>query len=112
MNELASSWAGVGVVSVTRVGADEELAIGAGAIVVSAAADVDAAAVVSAATDVDVVAVVSVVAVYWIDASALVRSSSGMVCEYQKPPGLKSGSRSGGCDQVMKLMIASLSTVP
>ncbi|CAI7902099.1 unnamed protein product [Closterium sp. NIES-54] len=52
-------WAGDGLVSVTRVGADEELAIGAGAVVVSADADVDVAAVVC-----------------WIAANALVRSAS------------------------------------
>ncbi|CAI7793685.1 unnamed protein product, partial [Closterium sp. NIES-53] len=87
---------------VTGVGADEELAIGAGAVVVvSASVDVAAAAVVSAAADVDVVAVVSTAVVCWIAANALVCSASDMVCEYQKPLELKSGSRSGGCDQVV-----------
>ncbi|CAI7803448.1 unnamed protein product, partial [Closterium sp. NIES-54] len=52
------------VVSVIGVGADEELAIGAGAIVVSSASvSVAAAAVVSAAADVDAAAVVSAVVV-------------------------------------------------
>ncbi|CAI7932346.1 unnamed protein product [Closterium sp. NIES-54] len=88
-------WVGVGSVSVTRVGDDEELAIGAGAVVASADADVDVAAVVC-----------------WIVANALVRSAKVMVCDYQKPPELKSESRPGGCDQVVKLTITSLSAVP
>ncbi|CAI7741699.1 unnamed protein product [Closterium sp. NIES-54] len=63
---LALLWtsrgAGVRVVSVTGVGVDEELAIGAGAVVVaSASADVAAAAVVSAAADVVAPAVVYLV---------------------------------------------------
>ncbi|CAI7914608.1 unnamed protein product [Closterium sp. NIES-53] len=50
----------VGVVSAMGVGADEELAIGAGAIVVAFASDgVAVAAVVSAAADADATAVVS-----------------------------------------------------
>ncbi|CAI7865488.1 unnamed protein product, partial [Closterium sp. NIES-53] len=122
-----SCWAAVGVVSVTGVGADEELAIGAGAVVVSASVDVAAAAVVSAAADVDAVAVVSAAAdfdaaavvsaaadvdaaavdstgaVCWITANTLVRSASGMVSENQKPPGLKSGSRSEATLQTLHM---------
>ncbi|CAI7728877.1 unnamed protein product [Closterium sp. NIES-54] len=95
-----------------RVNVDEELAIGASAIVVSAAANVDDVVIVSAAADVDPAAAVFVAVVCWIAANALVCSASVMMCEYPKPPGLKSGSRSGGYDQVVKLTIALLSAVP
>ncbi|CAI7786422.1 unnamed protein product [Closterium sp. NIES-54] len=99
---------GMGVSCRAVVGVDEELTIGAGAVVV-ASASTD---VVTAADDFAAADIVATAVVYWITANALVRSASGIVCEYQKPPGLKSESRSGGCDQVVKLTIASLSAVP
>ncbi|CAI7734903.1 unnamed protein product [Closterium sp. NIES-54] len=86
--------------------ADEGPAIGADAVVsvvTSASTDVAAPAVVSVSAGVAATSVVCC-----ITANALVRSASGIVCEYQKPSGLKSGSRSGGCVQVVKLTIASL----
>ncbi|CAI7729148.1 unnamed protein product [Closterium sp. NIES-53] len=95
---------GVGGVSSMRTGAIEEPVIGA----VSVAAAVD---VVSAAVDV-VAAAVDGVSSCRIVANARVLSASGMVCEYQTPSGLKSGSRSGGCVQEVKLTMASLSVVP
>ncbi|CAI7829442.1 unnamed protein product [Closterium sp. NIES-54] len=67
----------LGAVLVMGDCADEELANGAGAVVVaSASVGVDAVAVVSAAADVDAAAVI-----YRITANALVRSASCMVCE-------------------------------
>ncbi|CAI7819962.1 unnamed protein product [Closterium sp. NIES-54] len=108
----------VGGVSSRTAGAVEEPAIGfvvvvAATDVVSAAVDVVSAAadVVSAAADV-VSAAADVVSACQIVANALVLSASGMVCEYQNPSGLKSGSRSGGCVQEVKLTMASLLAVP
>ncbi|CAI7850968.1 unnamed protein product, partial [Closterium sp. NIES-53] len=91
-----------GVGSLMGGGADEGPASGAGAVVsVVASASADVAAAFA-----DVVATAIVCC---ITANDLVRSASGMVDEYQKPPELKSGSRSGGCVQVVKLSIPSLS---
>ncbi|CAI7793436.1 unnamed protein product [Closterium sp. NIES-53] len=88
---------GVGGVLSMKVGAVEELA--SGAVSVAVVADVVSAAV-------DVVSSCRIVA------NARILSASGMVCEYQNPPGLKSGSRSDGCVQEAKLTMASLSAVP
>ncbi|CAI7804120.1 unnamed protein product [Closterium sp. NIES-54] len=87
--------------------------VSAAANVVSVAADVVSAAadVVSVVADV-VSAAADVVSACRIVANALVLCASSMVCEYQNHSGMKSGSRSGGCVQEVKLTMASLSAVP